>query len=164
VKEFAEEMKDVARECYRVLKPNHFWAILIGDTRRNLHYVPVAFRTLNSFLEVGFILREDIIKHQWQCKYGIRSAEGAGFGEFLFDPFSEEKRSFFRQSGVFDSTRFLWSQSKRTEVQRKKGWVSIFLCLGSQEKVRRRRNSKRVCFNPYGFTFYLLPNPLPPTP
>ena len=22
-------------ECYRVLKPNHFCAILIGDTRRN---------------------------------------------------------------------------------------------------------------------------------
>jgi len=68
IAEFAEEMKDVARECFRVLKPNHFCAILIGDTRRNLHYVPVAFRTLQSFLEVGFILREDIIKHQWQCK------------------------------------------------------------------------------------------------
>jgi hypothetical protein len=94
VKEFAEEMKDVARESFRVLKPNHFCAILIGDTRRNLHYVPVAFRTLQSFLGVGFILREDIIKHQWQCKYSIISAEGAGASEFLFLPCSEEKRSF----------------------------------------------------------------------
>jgi len=23
---------------------------------------------LESFLKVGFVLREDIIKHQWQCK------------------------------------------------------------------------------------------------
>ncbi len=61
IAEFAKEMKEVAMECFRVLKPNHFCAISIGDTRRNLHYVPVAYRTLNSFLEVGFILREDII-------------------------------------------------------------------------------------------------------
>lgn len=62
--EFEENTKEVVRECRRFLKLNRFCAILIGDTRRNLHYVPVAFRTLNSFLEVGFILREDIIKHQ----------------------------------------------------------------------------------------------------
>jgi DNA modification methylase len=61
IAEFAKEMKEVAMECHRVLKPGKFCAILIGDTRRNLHYVPVAYRTLNSFLEVGFILREDII-------------------------------------------------------------------------------------------------------
>ena len=92
--EFEENMKQVGRECRRVLEPNHFCAFLIGDTRRNLHYVPVAFRTLQLFLEIGFILREDIIKHQWQCKYSIISAEGAGASEFLFLPCSEEKRSF----------------------------------------------------------------------
>ena len=61
------EMKEVAEECFRVLKPNHFCAILMGDTRRNLHDIPVAFRTLNSVLVVRVILREDLIKHQWQC-------------------------------------------------------------------------------------------------
>ena len=49
--------------------------------------MPVAFRTFQSFLEVGFILREDVIKHQWQYKYSIISAEGTGASEFLFDPF-----------------------------------------------------------------------------
>ncbi len=68
IAEFAKEMKDVAIECFLILKPNHFCAILIRDTRRNLHYIPVAFRTLNSFLEAGFVLRKNIIKHQWQCK------------------------------------------------------------------------------------------------
>jgi hypothetical protein len=54
----------------------------MGDTRRNLHYIPVAFRTLNSFLEVGFILREDIIKHQWQCKstpYWVKKSMESNF-------------------------------------------------------------------------------------
>jgi hypothetical protein len=53
-------MKDVARECFRILKLIYFCTILIGDMR-NLPYVPVAFRMLQSFLEAGSILREDII-------------------------------------------------------------------------------------------------------
>jgi hypothetical protein len=80
--EFEENMKEVVRECHSVLKPNHFCPILIEDTRRNLHYVPVAFSTLNSFLEVGFILGEDIIKHQWQCKstsYWVKKSMESNF-------------------------------------------------------------------------------------
>ena len=101
-------MKDVAGECFRVLKPDHFCAILIGDTRRNLHYVPVAFRTLNSFLEVGFILREDIIKHQWQCKstpYWVKKSMESNFlmimHEHLFvfrRPAENEKLNKFKES------------------------------------------------------------------
>jgi DNA modification methylase len=108
IPEFAKEMKDVARECFRVLKPNHFCAILIGDTRRNLHYVPVAYRTLNSFLEVGFILREDIIKHQWQCKstpYWVKKSMESNFlmimHEHLFvfrKPAENEKLKKYKES------------------------------------------------------------------
>jgi len=68
IKEFAEEMKEVAKESFRVLKPGKYCAILIGDTRRYKHYVPISLRVLQSFLETGFILKEDIIKKQWQCK------------------------------------------------------------------------------------------------
>jgi len=68
IKEFAEEMKKVAKESFRVLKPGKYCAILIGDTRRYKHYVPISARVLQSFLETGFILKEDIIKKQWQCK------------------------------------------------------------------------------------------------
>lgn len=64
INEFVEEMKKVANEFYRVLKPNKHCAILIGDTRRNKHYIPIAFRVMQAFLDVGFILREDIIKLQ----------------------------------------------------------------------------------------------------
>jgi len=64
VDEFVNEMRKVASEFYRVLKPGKYCAILIGDTRRNKHYVPIAFRVMQAFLDVGFILKEDIIKIQ----------------------------------------------------------------------------------------------------
>lgn len=68
VDEFAEEMRKVAEESYRVLKPGKHCAILIGDTRRHKHFVPITPRVLQSFLNVGFILREDVIKMQWKMK------------------------------------------------------------------------------------------------
>jgi len=64
VKEFTEEMKKVALEFYRVLKPGSCCAILMGDTRRYKHQVPISFRTMQSFLDVGFIIKEHIIKIQ----------------------------------------------------------------------------------------------------
>ncbi len=65
---YLDAMTQVAREFYRVLKPGRHCAILIGDTRRHKHYVPIAYRVMERFLEVGFILREDIIKVQWKMK------------------------------------------------------------------------------------------------
>jgi len=68
VDEFISEMKDVAKECLRVLKPGKHCAILIGDTHKHKHYVPIAYRVLEVFLNQGFILREDIIKEQWHTQ------------------------------------------------------------------------------------------------
>ncbi|MBC7081406.1 MAG: methyltransferase domain-containing protein [Thermoplasmatales archaeon] len=68
IAEFVEEMRKIAVESYRVLKPGKHCAILIGDTRRHKHFVPITPRVLQSFLDVGFILREDIIKLQWKMK------------------------------------------------------------------------------------------------
>jgi len=68
IEEYVEEMHKVALESLRVLKPDRYCAILIGDTRRNKHYVPIAYRVLTAFLKAGFILKEDIVKHQWRCK------------------------------------------------------------------------------------------------
>jgi len=64
IEEFVNEMGKVASELYRVLKLGGYCAILIGDTRRHKHYVPIAFRVMQAFLDVGFILKEDIIKLQ----------------------------------------------------------------------------------------------------
>jgi len=64
---FCDEIEKVARECYRVLKPGKYCAILIGDTRRRRHYVPLAFNVMQRFLKAGFVLKEDIIKLQHNC-------------------------------------------------------------------------------------------------
>jgi DNA modification methylase len=68
VDEYINGMREIAKESYRVLKPGRFCAILVGDTRRRRHHVPIAFRTMQTFLEAGFILREDVIKYQWKTK------------------------------------------------------------------------------------------------
>ncbi len=66
--EFCGEIEKVALEFYRVLKKDKYCAILIGDTRRNKMYQPLAFKVMERFLKVGFELKEDIIKHQHNCK------------------------------------------------------------------------------------------------
>ncbi len=68
IAEFAEEMRKVALESMRILKLGKHCSVLMGDTRRNKHFVPITPRVLMSFLEAGFILREDIIKLQWKMK------------------------------------------------------------------------------------------------
>jgi tRNA G10 N-methylase Trm11 len=65
---FINEMDLVAKELYRVLRSGKFCAILIGDTRRNKMYQPLAYKVMQSFLDAGFLLKEDIIKKQHNCK------------------------------------------------------------------------------------------------
>jgi len=66
--DYLKEMRKVAEESFRVLKPGKICAILIGDTRKHKHYVSITFRVMQTFLDVGFILKEDIIKLQWNMK------------------------------------------------------------------------------------------------
>ncbi len=54
----------VAAEMDRILAPNRHCAVLIGDTRRRKHYVPLSVRVLEQFLDASFVLREDVIKLQ----------------------------------------------------------------------------------------------------
>ncbi|MHA1506009.1 MAG: DNA methyltransferase [Candidatus Asgardarchaeia archaeon] len=93
VDEFVEEMKKVAQESFRVLKPGKHCAILIGDTRRRRHYIPVAFRVMQAFLEVGFILKEDIIKLQWHMK----STREKWAGKYDFYKIAHEHLFVFRK-------------------------------------------------------------------
>ncbi|MBL7215296.1 MAG: RNA methyltransferase [Phycisphaerae bacterium] len=67
VSKFCGEMEIVANELHRVLKPDRYCAILMGDTRRGRHFVPLAYRVMQRFLNTGFVLKEDIIKAQHNC-------------------------------------------------------------------------------------------------
>jgi len=65
---FSEEMEKVAKELYRVLKKGKYCAVLIGDTRRNKMYQPLAYKVMAKFMKKGFLLKEDIIKRKQNCK------------------------------------------------------------------------------------------------
>ncbi|MBU1260597.1 MAG: methyltransferase domain-containing protein [Planctomycetes bacterium] len=64
---FCDEIEKIAKELFRVLKPDRYCAILIGDTRKSRHFVPLAYNVMQRFLKIGFVLKEDIIKVQHNC-------------------------------------------------------------------------------------------------
>ena len=109
---FCDEIEKIAGELYRVLKADKYCAILIGDTRKGRHYVPLAFRVMERFLTAGFVLKEDIIKVQHHCKYTERwrpKAKQGGFylimHEHLFvfrKPVKGEDLSRIRYSRAFE--------------------------------------------------------------
>jgi SAM-dependent methyltransferase len=68
VPEFLQQMRKVARESLRVLKPGGKCAILVGDARQSKRVVPVGFMVIRVFLDVGFRLKELIIKRQHNCR------------------------------------------------------------------------------------------------
>jgi DNA modification methylase len=65
---FLKEMRRVAEESFRVLKPGRQCAILIGDMRRHKHVIPLGFEVVNIYLKAGFKLKELVIKRQHNCK------------------------------------------------------------------------------------------------
>jgi DNA modification methylase len=68
IDDFLVSMKHVATECFRVLKKDKYCAILMGDTRRKKHIIPLGFRVMDTFIDSGFALKEIIIKEQHNCK------------------------------------------------------------------------------------------------
>lgn len=63
-KNYLQAMREIAEESFRVLKPDRYCAILIGDSRKQRHFIPIAYRIMEKFLEASFVLKEDIIKLQ----------------------------------------------------------------------------------------------------
>jgi len=79
---FCDEIEIIAGELLRVLRPDKYCAILIGDTRKGRHFVPLAFNVMQRFLKAGFVLKEDIIKIQHNCKMTERWRPKARLGRF----------------------------------------------------------------------------------
>jgi len=98
---FLDEMEEVAKEALRVLKPGGHCAVLIGDTRKHLHYIPVAVPVMHAFLKAGFLIREDIIKQQWKTKV-TRERWGGGRHNFL--RIAHEHLFVFRKPDVDERT------------------------------------------------------------
>lgn len=107
LEEYFSEMVLVAAEAFRVLRPGGHCAILIGDSRKHLHYIPISHRSMQAFLEAGFVLREDIVKIQWKTKTtrerwrGTRHSFYKIAHEHLFvfrKPEAQERTTNLRQS------------------------------------------------------------------
>ncbi len=108
IPKFLDALEIALREMYRVLKPNHFCAILIGDTRKGQHYIPLSYFVLQRCLRTGFVLKEEIIKTQHNVTHGPRWVASAKHFKFylimhehLFvfrKPFEKEDLSRIRYS------------------------------------------------------------------
>jgi len=107
---FYEEMGKVASECYRLLKPNKYCAVLIGDTRKMQHYIPISYNIMVIFMQAGFILKEEIIKTQHNCKYSDRWRDRAGM--FGFHLIMHEHLYVFRKPAKDEDLKnFKWSMA-----------------------------------------------------
>lgn len=61
-------MKNVAQECYRVLKDGGYCSILMGDVRQKGFVIPLRFEVTKAFEDAGFRLKENVIKEQHNCR------------------------------------------------------------------------------------------------
>lgn len=68
IEDFLIEIYKVAQEMFRILKHNKYCAVLIGDTRKNQHIIPLGFKVMQKFIDAGFVLKENIIKEQHNCQ------------------------------------------------------------------------------------------------
>jgi len=68
LEEYLRWLREIARECYRTLKPGGVLGILVGDTRIKKHYVPLTSYALLVLLDAGFVLKEEVIKIQHKMK------------------------------------------------------------------------------------------------
>jgi DNA modification methylase len=68
MKRYLMAINSISREVYRVLIPGGVFAVLLGDSRKKRHYVPVSIFALKEILEPGYILMEEIVKIQHKIK------------------------------------------------------------------------------------------------
>ena len=114
VPKFLNEIDVVANELLRVLKENRFCAVLIGDTRKAQHYVPLSYYLLERFLKTGFALKEEIIKAQHNCVFSKKwEAQAKKFGFYLI---MHEHLFVFRKPKVGeDLSRIRWSLKEKSQ-------------------------------------------------
>ncbi len=82
IDKFCDEIEKIAVESFRVLKPWKYCAVLMWDTRREKMYQPLAFKVMERFLKSWFLLKEDIIKQQHNCKatwFWVKKSKEANF-------------------------------------------------------------------------------------
>ena len=67
LEEFLNMLKAVLLECFRVLRPNKYLCILLGDRIKDGNFIPLCRKTANLSEEVGFT----------DCGYAVKFTNGA---------------------------------------------------------------------------------------
>src|SRR2546427_308846 len=106
---YIDAMRKVAAESYRVLKNNRYCGVLIGDTRKGRHYIPISLGVLQAFLSVGFILKEDIIKLQHKTMTTRQRWRGHSYD---FYKIAHEHLYAFRKTALDEKTAPLKDSKK----------------------------------------------------
>lgn len=108
---FLDALEIAVKEMYRVLKPGRFCAILIGDTRKGQHYIPLSHFVLQRCLRSGFVLKEEVIKTQHNTTHAPRWSASAK--HFKFYLIMHEHLFVFRKPAEGENlSRILYSTWK----------------------------------------------------
>ena len=67
-KNFLQELEQVAKESYRVLKKQGICAFMIGDIRKKGYVLPLGMNSMQKFVDTGFKFKEIVIKEQHNCR------------------------------------------------------------------------------------------------
>lgn len=165
---YLEGMREVAKQSYRVLRPGRFCAILIGDTRKHRHHVPIAFRVMQAFLDAGFILREDAMKYQWRTKSTREKWEGLSklAEECWVDVDKEKNKGYYTDFLLLIYEHLFIFRKPENEVEKKEFKLSTkwWNEETSVEKTQNRADTQfmrtiakvdeaETKLNPYGFLY-----------
>lgn len=108
---FLDALEIAVREMYRVLKPGKYCAILIGDTRKGQHFIPLSHFVLERCLRSGFALKEEVIKTQHNTTHAPRWSASAKHYKFYL--IMHEHLFIFRKPEVGENlTRIQYSTWK----------------------------------------------------
>lgn len=138
---FLDAFEIAIKEMYRVLKHGHYCAILIGDTRKGQHYIPLSHFVLQRCLRSGFALKEEIIKTQHNTTHAPRwSASAKSYKFYLI---MHEHLFIFRKPVVGESlTRIQYSTWKGVQkaqaVEIDEEWKGLL----DWENKKQKRKSK----------------------
>ncbi|WKZ40200.1 MAG: DNA methyltransferase [Anaerolineales bacterium] len=125
---FLDALEIAVREMYRVLKPGKYCAILIGDTRKGQHYIPLSHFVLQRCLRSGFALKEEVIKTQHNTTHAPRWSASAKHYKFYL--IMHEHLFIFRKPAVGESlTRIQYSTwkglQKAQAIEEEEEWKGL---------------------------------------
>lgn len=128
IPKFLDALEIAIKEMYRVLKPGRFCAILIGDTRKGQHYIPLSHFVLQRCLRSGFALKEEVIKTQHNTTHAPRWSASAK--HFKFYLIMHEHLFIFRKPVEGENlSRILYSTWKGVQkaqaVEEEEEWKGL---------------------------------------